>query len=90
MQAIVTTYAGPTDTRGSRIIAKADAGRIVVSYDHALSLQDNHRAAAEEYARRKWGYVAERHPLVTGALPKSAAYCHVFAVPGDTMPEDDQ
>jgi hypothetical protein len=47
MTAIVTTYHGPTNTRGSRIIA--DAGmkrRVSVSYDDGLNSEDNHAAAA--------------------------------------------
>ncbi len=46
MQAILTRYHGPTDTRPSRLTARADAGQITVSYDHALNGQQNHRAAA--------------------------------------------
>jgi hypothetical protein len=47
MTAIVTTYHGPTNTRGSKIIA--DAGmkrRVSVSYDYAMNTEDNHAAAA--------------------------------------------
>lgn len=46
MQAIETEYRGPTNTRGSRIIARAQAGRISVPYDHALDFDENHDAAA--------------------------------------------
>ena len=46
MQAIETEYRGPTNTRGSRIIARAQAGRISVPYDHALDFVENHYAAA--------------------------------------------
>lgn len=52
MQAIRTRYHGPTNARGSRISAEADAGRIYVPYDHALSLSGNHEAAAREFANR--------------------------------------
>jgi hypothetical protein len=51
-QAIVTKYIGPTNYRGSRIVAKAAAGRIYVSYDHALNIEDNHTAAAEALANK--------------------------------------
>lgn len=55
MVAIITKYVGPTNHRGSRIIVKSNAGkvsRISVSYDHALDIEENHIAAAHEYARR--------------------------------------
>ena len=55
MQAIETEYRGPTNTRGSRIIARAQAGRISVPYDHALSIQENHDAAARAFiAKLGW------------------------------------
>jgi len=46
-QAIVTSYHGPTDRSGPRIIAKCDAGSVRCAYNYALSIADNHRAAAE-------------------------------------------
>jgi len=47
MKAIVTKYAGPTNVRGSRIIASDDDGnRVIVSYDSALGSSDNHKQAA--------------------------------------------
>lgn len=45
-QAIVTRYAGPTDSSGSRVIASCEAKRIMVPWDHALDAQQNHAAAA--------------------------------------------
>lgn len=50
MQAILTKYHGPTNVKGSRISATCDAGRIVVSYDHALNGDGNHAAAAKALA----------------------------------------
>jgi len=44
-QAIETKYHGPTNSRGSRISARSQAGRIFVHYDHALSIEANHHAA---------------------------------------------
>ena len=54
-QAITTKYHGPTDTRGSRISARAEPGRIYVPYDHALDIAENHAAAAHAYAQ-KYGW----------------------------------
>ena len=49
-QAITTTFKGPTDYRGARIIARADAGRITVPYNHGLSAAQNHQSAARRLA----------------------------------------
>jgi hypothetical protein len=50
-KAIVTKYHGPTNTRPSRISAKADGLRaIFVSWDYSLSISKNHRKAAEAFA----------------------------------------
>lgn len=74
-QAIQTTYKGPTNARGSRIIAVCDAGRITVSYDHALNADGNHRAAALALcAKLQWDSAG----LVGGAL-KDGSRAFVFA-----------
>jgi hypothetical protein len=51
-QAIKTHYLGPTNTKGGRIVAKADAGRIVMPYKHELSILGNHVAAAKQLAEK--------------------------------------
>lgn len=45
-QAIHTHTMRPTNTKGGRIKATAWAGSVTVPYDHALNVEDNHRAAA--------------------------------------------
>jgi hypothetical protein len=45
-QAITTSYRGPTDTSRSRVIARCEAKRISVPWDHALDPGANHAAAA--------------------------------------------
>lgn len=57
-QAIETRYFGPVSVRGARIIAKAAAGGVVIPYDHALSLDGNHVAAARAL-RDKFGWRGE-------------------------------
>lgn len=48
MKAIETRYIGPSNVRGSRIIASdGDGNRVTVSYDSALNSDDNHAAAAK-------------------------------------------
>ena len=73
MQAIQTKYIGPSDSRGSRVKATADAGTITVSYDHALGIEGNHAAAAVALCR-KLGWPGT---LVGGGL-KDNSYVFVF------------
>ena len=48
MKAILTRYKGPTDRRGSRIIATdSDNNRVVIPYPHELNSEGAHRKAAE-------------------------------------------
>jgi len=51
MYAIETKYLGPTNSRGSRVQAKNADGKVTLSWDHAKSSDDNHRAAALHLAR---------------------------------------
>jgi hypothetical protein len=75
MQAIQTRYHGPSNTRGSRISAKADAGRISIPYPHELSGEACHRAAAEALCKKLgWDGV---ETLAGGQLP-SGDYAFVF------------
>ncbi len=48
MYAVTTKYQGPSEVKGSRIIATGgfDKKRLVVAYDDALSSWANHEAAA--------------------------------------------
>lgn len=73
MQAIVTTYKGPTETKGARIIAKCEAKKITVPLTYDYSTEGEHRHAALELCKRL-GWTGE---LVSGALP-TGGYCHVF------------
>lgn len=78
MQAILTVYKGPTNSKGSRIIASSDAGRKTFSYDHALGVEGNHSAAANAYAKHL-GWLGKDVKLVSGSLPGGGEYAHVFA-----------
>jgi hypothetical protein len=61
-QAITTKFIPVTNTKGSRVSAKCEAGRIILSWDHALNSEDNHKAAAMALIKklgwddRKWAY----------------------------------
>ncbi len=46
-QSIVTKYHGPTNTRGSKVIATSASGhRLQLEWDDALNSDANHQAAA--------------------------------------------
>lgn len=67
MQAIQTKYHGPTNTKGARISARSDGGRLTVGYDHALDAEGNHKAAARLLAEKlHWIGPGERYTDVQG------------------------
>jgi hypothetical protein len=76
-QAIVTKYHGPTNSRGSRVIASAQAGRKIVPWDHALNSENNHRAAALALANH-YGWLDNGEHLEAGAMPDGSGYCFVI------------
>jgi hypothetical protein len=87
MQAIKTTYIGPSNVRGSRIKAQCDAMTIIISWDDALDVEANHIAAARELCTRMVEKNEKLHgngagetwkaPFLTGSL-KNDGYAHVF------------
>ncbi len=75
MQAIVTKFLGPTDTKGDRIIARSDAGRVIVSYGYDGNVEAQHRKAAEALCvKLGWSTVG----LCSGGLPNGKGYAFVF------------
>lgn len=84
-QAIVTKWIGPTNTKGSRVKAKAAAGSLTVSWDHSKGVEENHTAAAKALASKlNWNgrWAAGGMPDDTGnvyvLLPSGSS--HVFEV----------
>ncbi len=74
MQAIITRYAGPTNTKGGRIIASnPDGKRHVISYPHELNSEQAHRKAAEGL-RDKMSWKGE---LIGGGLRRGYAWVFV-------------
>lgn len=73
-QAIVTKFVSPTDKRPARVIVTADAGRLTVSWDHALGVPENHAAAARAFAE-KYSWSGD---WVGGTLPGNG-YVFVMA-----------
>ena len=76
MKAITTTYHGPTNTRGSRIIADdGDGNRFSVSYRSKLNSGENHAAACKGLCKSMgWG-----GRMQGGSLLKAGkTFCCVF------------
>jgi hypothetical protein len=73
MKAIITTYHGPTNTRGSRITASdEDGNRITIAYPYELSGAEVHVKAARALCdKMKW-----KGNLVSGSTKHG--YAHVF------------
>lgn len=66
MQAILTKYLPPTNTKGSRIKASCEARTIFVPWDHSVGEEPNHVAAAEALCVR----MAEHNAKTYGTLPR--------------------
>lgn len=83
MQAIVTKYIGPTDTKGARIKATCDAGSITVPYPYELSGADVHANAAMALVR-KLGWDAYPQSWICGSVGNgNIAYVFVYEDPRD-------
>lgn len=80
MQAIRTCYHGPTNVSGSRMSARCDAGKIVIAFDHALDIADNHAAAARALQRKLgWTVKNDHAPMYGGCFEYD--YYWVFTHP---------
>lgn len=77
MQAILTKYHGPTNTKCSRIIAKCAAGSINMSYRHELNIEENHIAAAE-MLRAKLGWNSDFYGVLATGCIYTGEYVHVM------------
>jgi hypothetical protein len=88
MQAIITKYLGPTNSRGARIKAECERGKIFFPFPYELSGDEVHRAAVhalvEKFAAedvKQYGTPKDKNPwlrpFVTGQIP-SGEYVHVF------------
>ena len=75
MQTIETKFFGPGNVRGSRIKATSTSGEsVTVSYDHALSSDENHHRAAIALAR-KLGWTGR---MVYGGAQRGRGNVYVF------------
>lgn len=85
MQAITTRYLGPTNYRGSRVKATAQAGSLTIGWDDALDVEHNHDAAAKAL-RAKLGWDKDCYPkMVRGALPDGRGNVYVFVQKGELL-----
>lgn len=73
-QAIQTRFLPVTNTRPSRVTAWAQAGRVTLSWDHALNADQNHAKAAAALAA-KFGWKGTYHG---GALPNNSGFAFVI------------
>lgn len=67
MQAIVTKY------KNGRIIASCYGGQRRIKYDHALSAEGNHEAAARALCA-SLGWSAPSTPMVGAGMPDGSSY----------------
>lgn len=83
MQTICTSYKGPTNTKGSRIMVKSWLKSKAFAWDYALSSEANHKQAAQLLVdqlnadRAKNGYNDFQWSIVaSGSMPdgKGSAY----------------
>jgi hypothetical protein len=79
--AITTKYFGPTNSRGSRVKAKCDAGSVTVAWNYSLGIPGNHRAAAKALADKMgrtgaWvgGSIGEGYAFVLGTVYPSDGF----------------
>lgn len=82
VQAIVTKYLGPTNSRGARIKATAAAGSQTVYYDHSLNIEANHARSAKQLAM-KFGWTGSYYQ---GGMPGDSGYCFVGVSDRDPVP----
>ncbi|MBD9674911.1 hypothetical protein IB275_30320 [Pseudomonas sp. PDM21] len=72
-QAITTRYRGPSNARGSRVLAKCAGGSKSVGWEDELGSEQNHHAAARALAN-KMGWSGD---LIPAGMP-DGSYVHVF------------
>ena len=84
MQTIITSYAGPTNTKGSRVMVKSWLKNKAFAWDHALNSEENHKAAAQQLVdilnsdRVKKGYSDYQWSIVaSGSLPSGKGNAYV-------------
>lgn len=75
-QAIQVTYYGPTNTKGARWRAKAQAGTIWFCRDYAMDHGDDAKFCAQLFAEN-WGWLKDNTSIEGGCL-HDGSYCFVL------------
>ena len=85
MQAITTSYAGPTNTRRSRVLVKSWLKNKAFGWDYSLNSEENHKAAAQQLVdvlnadRAKQGYADFQWSIVAaGSLPSGSGNAYII------------
>ena len=78
MQAIITKFHGPTNTRGARISATAWAGRVSIPYPHELNQEEGHEKAARALMAKFGWLKGKEFKLHCGGSPDATGYCFVI------------
>ena len=87
MQAIRTKYYGPTNTTGSCIRAKCEAGSIRMPYRHEMNYEGNHIAACE-LLLKKLGWNTSHYSYMRGGQFGNDYYwVFVEGSPATALPE---
>ena len=76
-QAIVTKFLGPSNVRGSRVKATAEAGSVTLSWNYRLDSTGNHCAAAQALAD-KMSWTGEGYGRLVGGGLRRSGYAFVF------------
>ena len=77
-QAIVTKHLGPTNHRGSRVKATAQAGSVTVPWDDALNSEANHDRAAKALAQRYGWLEGAGWRMYPGEMPDGTGNVYVL------------
>lgn len=76
-QAIVTKYIGPTNHRGSRVVASCQAGSLTMTWDDGIGANENHTSAARALA----SLLGWSGAWVGGGLPADTGNAYANAAP---------
>ena len=82
MQTITTQYKDPTNTKGSRILAKSWLKNKSVAWNHALNSEGNHKAAAQalvdELNTNRDGDSYKWQIIASGAMPDGKGNAYII------------
>lgn len=89
MQTITTSYAGPTNTEGSRIMVKSWLKNKAFSWDHSLNSEANHKAAAQQLVEvLNAGRIKQGHDdfqwiiIAAGSMPDGKGNAYIIDLIG--------